>query len=219
MHHLVGPITDMALPAAIAELQDAHDYIVSQTAQTMSALSQAPGHRWGIQAKRTEVLLRGDRPPLVQKASERFAEVLNIVATLERLIDAMRWFSSEPVFSHLAVKECHPATSHGVAGNDLVLAEQGGAIRVRCEVSDVVSRNAQQNSKEAQDLAALGIEAHRAPNDGVRRFLVVSSEFCHALDSPRRAWHRLPYRYRRHLADHEHATMLLEVVNADASPA
>jgi hypothetical protein len=218
MHHLVAPITDTPIPDAIALLAAAHDYLVGRAAEASSALATVPRHRWGIQAKRTSVEFGGNRPELVTKASERFAEVLNIVATLERLIDALRWFQDQPAFSGLAVRECHPSTSHTPGGNDLVLADATGAVRVRCEVSDVVARNAQQNSKERIDLAALGIQG-QYPDDGVSRFLIVSSEFCHALDSPRRAWHRLPYRYMRHMADFDHATTLLQVVKGDASPA
>jgi len=218
MHHLVAPITDKTIPEAIALLSSAHDYLVSQAARASSALADAPVHRWGIQGKRSTVNFSGDRPLLVTKASERFAEVLNIAATLERLLDALLWFQASSRFSKLVVRECHPSTSSAPDANDLVLIDRSGAVTVRCEVSDVVAGNAHQNNKERVDLAALGIDGP-PPEDGVARFLVVSSEFGHALDHPRRAWHRLPYRYARHLADFDHATMLLEVITPSNPPA
>ncbi len=218
MHHLVAPITNRSIPEALKLLSTAHGYLVDRAANTIASLGHVPPHRWGIQVKRSSVALGGTRPILVTKASERFAEVLNIVATLERLIDALRWFQAHPSFSTLWVLECHPSTSHTPGANDLVLGELSGAVRVRCEVSDVVAKNAHQNNKERLDLRALGVEG-APPDDGASRFLVVSSEFADALAQRRRAWHRLPYRYVRHLADFEHATMILEVVPAAAPPA
>src|SRR3990170_2029153 len=181
MPHLVAPVTNQTIPEAIALLSTAHDYLASRANEASSLLTSAPAHRWGIQAKRSSVNLTGSRPILVEKASERFAEILNVAATLERLIDALRWFREQPSFSHLVVRECHPSTSHTSGANDLVLVDKSGTVCVRCEVSDVVARNAQQNNKERLDLAALGVDGP-LPNDGVGRFLVVSSEFAHALD-------------------------------------
>ena len=218
MHHLVEPITNRTIPEAIDLLREAHDFLVGSALAAIAELVQAPIHRWGIQAKRSNVRLGSNRPQLVAKANERFAELLNIVATLERLVDALQWFGDKPRFSDLSVLECHPSTSHSKGGNNLVLCDASGTARVRCEVSDVVSMSAHQNNKERLDLAVLGL-AGAPPNDGVSRFLVTSSEFAHALAHPRRAWHRMPYRYVSHLADLDHATMLLEIVPAPLPPA
>ena len=217
MRHLVAPIVDKSIPEVVALLTEAHDYLVARASEASSTLQLPPTNRWGIQAKRTCVELAGKRPSVVTKASERFAEVMNIAASLERLIDALNWFQRQPAFSHLMVLECHPSTSHTPGANDLVLSDREGSVRVRCEVSDIVARTTNQNNKEKLDLRSLGIE-ETVPRDGVRRFLVVSSEFAHALANPKRGWSRLPYRYSRFLADSDHATMLLEVVPVDVLP-
>ena len=218
MHHLVGPIFNKPMPEAIVLLAEAHDYLVAWATEATADLKAAPPHRWGIQAKRSTVEFPGKRPTLIQKASERFGEVMNIAATLERLIDALSWFEQQPAFSRLIVLECHPSTSHTSDANDLVLSDKSGIVRVRCEVSDVLARTAHQNNKEKLDLTALGITG-TVPNDGARRFLAVSSEFAHALANPRRAWQRLPYRYSWIPAHSDHLTTLLEVISADLPPA
>jgi hypothetical protein len=208
--HVVGQIQDRSLTEAVAELDTAHRYLV---ACARAAVAQpASGDRWGIDAKRVLVSLSlPGRPSLIGKSSERLGELINIAATIERLLDALAWFSARAEFSGYRVVQCHPSTSATAAGNDLVLQDESGRIRVRCEVSDVAARNATQNNKEKLDLAALGVR-YGVPADGVRRFLCSSPEFAAALCTRKRAWSRLPYRYERHKSSQGGDTVLLEVV-------
>jgi hypothetical protein len=61
-------------------------------------------------------------------------EIINIVASCERMIDGLRWFLANPKYHGLSVRMCHPSTSDEDAGNDLILSSQGNKIVVRCEV-------------------------------------------------------------------------------------
>lgn len=44
-------------------------------------------------------LLSSDRPSLIHKESERLAECVNILATVERLVAALSWFEAQPDMS------------------------------------------------------------------------------------------------------------------------
>jgi len=77
LRHLVAPIVEKSIPEVVALLTEAHDDLVARASEASSTLRFAPTNRWGIQAKRTGVELAGERPSVVTKASERFAEVMN----------------------------------------------------------------------------------------------------------------------------------------------
>src|SRR5436305_1161915 len=62
---------------------------VDDVSRAQLAIKQPPSADagWGILTKRLKVdLLGGLRPELVEKDSERLAEILNIAATIERLL-------------------------------------------------------------------------------------------------------------------------------------
>src|SRR5690606_39152719 len=110
--------------------------------------------RWGTLLKRTRVELTAPEPPAaITKRTERLVEVINMAATLERLMDGLSWFASQPAFAALTVIDCHPSTSSSTIGNDLVLGPEPELVAVRCEVTDVASSSAGQNGKERKDLA------------------------------------------------------------------
>jgi len=164
--------------------------------------------------KRMHVGLEADaRPAAVRKDAERFGEVVNIVATLERLVAALGWFERHPEFSSLRVKECHPSTSSAKGSNDLMLEDATGAVVVRCEVCDVASDSAGSNGKERKDIASLGC-TDGVPTDGVRRFLCTSSEFARAIQSPKRKWADRLYRYREFPVGDATDTVLVELIPA-----
>jgi hypothetical protein len=215
MKHLVTTFSNVSLAEACRELRNAHDYLVDCT---RAALSEIPtsGPLWGIRMKRLHVdLTRPGRPGMVRKDTERLGEVINMVATLERLVAAIVWFQAQPRYEDLRVSECHPSTSSAKGSNDLMLAAEDGQIVVRCEVCDVASRSAGQNGKESKDLKSLGC-AEGVPDDGVRRFICTSPEFAGALQSTNRKSGKWPHRYRGISLGDAGDTVLLEIVPGPA---
>lgn len=194
MSHLIRSYGLTSYHALLGDLRSAHGHLSRCTSTALGKIGQVP-ERWGAHLKRLKVEFGADRPPTIAKASERLGEVVNMAATLERMIDAVHWFSSQEEYAHLAVLECHPTTGSTEKGNDLVLGEGPTAPRVLVEVTDVVSDSAGQNGKELKDLASLGCDA-LVPQDGVRRYLCTSEEFAAALTSRDRKWGRYHYRYR-----------------------
>jgi hypothetical protein len=133
---------------------------------------------WGSELKRLEVSLPVGKL-LVGKASEKFVEVINILATTERTISSLCWLEKE--HSRAFLRECHSSTSDDVEGNDIVLVSpETGKVVVRCEVTDVTSNKPGQNGKEKKDIKNLGCEEY-VPNDGATRYIATSHEFSNAL--------------------------------------
>ena len=210
MAHLIKSYSDVTYTALAGRLADAHRFLVAQAEHSLRSLESNP-ERWGTLLKRSRVNLDlPDAPEAIDKPSERLVEVINMTATLERLLDGLGWFATQPAFALLKVIECHPSTSSSTAGNDLVLGPDARSITVRCEVTDVASSSAGQNGKEKKDLASLGCSTS-VPSDGVRRFVCTSAEFARALTSSIRKWQRCHYRY--HVFDVGPSdTRLLEIV-------
>jgi hypothetical protein len=156
-----GPIDAVAY---MAQLQAAHDAIVDQAIGWTHAVA---GRWWGIRAKRTLVDLTNAHP-LVTNEKHPILELLNICATVERLLDALGW-AVENGWAR-TVLECSPTTS-GVSGpSDLrTVGDEDGVAWF--EVSDVVSAH-DGKRKLHLDLARL----QRAPV-GVTTFLVASSSW------------------------------------------
>jgi hypothetical protein len=195
MPHLIDPLFDVSYADAIERLETAHAFLVERAAAAI-ATSSLPASRWGIEAKRLVVdLSAGGRPALIGKLNERFGEVVNMAATIERMIPALRWFSQRQEFQHLRVRECHPSTSDEESGNDLVLVMPNGSVVVRCEVCDVASDRAGSNGKEKKDIRNLGC-ATAVPPDGLARFVCTAREFARALTSRHRPWSSYAYRYQ-----------------------
>jgi hypothetical protein len=210
MKHLVAPIRGTSLLDALRGLSDAHRFLVAR-AQLAIAQIPAADAGWGVHLKRLDVNLAGnERPELISKTQERFAEVVNMLATIERLLSALRWFAAESGCAGLRVAVCHPSTSSRRDENDVVLVDETGTVRVRCEVCDVVSASAGQNGKELSDLASLGCST-AVPLDSARRFICTSSEFARAVTSKRRKWLNVRHRYTPHQTSDSTGTVLLEI--------
>ncbi len=204
--HLISHHGVSSIPEAAKTLTEAHDYLVERT---RASLHQLTGERpaWGAFAKRATVDFDGVSYPWLGKPKERVIEAINMVATLERLLDALQWFGAQPATRNWLVLECHPSTSSTAKGNDLVLGPAVGDSKVLCEVTDVASVSAGQNGKEEGDLKRLGCLTC-VPTDGQRRFICTSVEFGGALSAKARKWGNLHYRYRVH---RQGDTMLLEL--------
>ena len=217
MAHLVPDIRGVSLEDAIESVTQSHREVVASARGAVHALDQHES-TWGAEAKRLSVTFSPDAEGLgLGKKRERFAEVVNMAATMERLLDALTWFRNHPDYRSLRVRECHPSTSDDSSGNDIVLESADGIVKVRCEVCDVVSRNAAQNSKEAKDIRNLGCETG-VPSDGVSRYIATSPEFAQALSSPVRKWNQKPYRYKSIYAGADCDTKLLRLVSAEWAP-
>ncbi|MGF1694768.1 hypothetical protein L4C54_03720 [Vibrio lamellibrachiae] len=190
MAHIIDTIRNQTIYGAVEQLLEAHCDLLSAI-NNSDTFTNSTLH-WGIQTKRLSVDLTSVSSPLIKKESEKFVELINILATVERTIDALNWCArSYPV---LQVDQCHPATSDDPEGNDIVLVDNDGATKVRIEVCDVASSRAGQNGKEKSDLSNLGCSVS-VPNDGVERFIATSEEFASALNSVKRKWKNLHYRY------------------------
>ena len=97
MPHVIEPFTNSSFEDAVADLRAANSFIVSRAKKALIAADISVG-KWGISLKRTPVDLGGDsKPRLVGKQSERLSEVINIAATVERLIAAIEWFKGNVV--------------------------------------------------------------------------------------------------------------------------
>lgn len=188
MPHLVSsPVSPLPIATVLEQLRAAHGVLVARAKQTARNIADlAERDRWGTDAKRELVALTAEdrRPALLVGAAEKhsFAEVVNQCATIERMMDALRWAAGHDDFAGWTVAACHPTTSSkkaaGHLNHDLVLAGPDGAL-ARFEVSDVAGPK-DGNRKEEKDLDGLGfLRGQTVVDAGValhRRFLVVSSE-------------------------------------------
>ena len=206
MPHLIETIGNCSITHAAVQLKASHQLIVESTIQAQLSLSSCPD-QWGSQLKRMEITLPEGQAK-IGKRSEKFTEIINILATTERTIAALNWFASTYPESH--VRECHASTSDFTEGNDIVLIDNSDSIVVRCEVTDVISSSAGQNGKEKKDLKNLGCSA-LVPDDGIDRYIATSPEFAAALSSPSRKWASYHYLYERHKTNAQDQTTLLLV--------
>lgn len=187
MPHVIEPFTNCTFAVALQRLTIAHRFLVLQAKATLLA-SDIDDASWGSALKRSPVRLdEGAVPPLIGKSDERLGEVINIAATVERLMDSIRWFAEQPDYEKHSILECHPSTSDEANGNDVVIVDPDGRIVVRCEVCDVASSNAGSNNKEKKDIRNLGC-THAVPQDDIARFICTAPEFAAALTSHRRKW-------------------------------
>jgi hypothetical protein len=162
--HLIRPhtTTQGSIDAVdyLAQLRAVHDAIV---ARAVSWTVAGAGPSWGIRAKRSGVDLSGAHP-LISNEAHPITELMNISATVERLLDALGWAIQNEWAA--SVIECNPTTSSRPGPPDLrTVGERGEAW---FEVSDVVSRR-DGNRKLQTDLERL----RRVPIHAAR-FLVGS---------------------------------------------
>ena len=191
MPHIIEAIENESIGRSIEILRNAHEFVASRAIAAQAEIGADLDH-WGTAAKRMFVDLQGG-PDLVGKSEEKFVEIINILATTERTIEALQWFSES--YPDLSVRECHSSTSDNPDGNDIVLVSHEGEVKVRCEVCDVASRSPGQNNKEKKDLASLGC-SEVVPKDGVDRYIATSTEFGAALAGPKRKWTGMHYGYQ-----------------------
>jgi len=143
-----------------AQLQAAHDAIVDMA---FDWTHDAAKQWWGIRAKRSPVDLTNAHP-LVTAEKHPIMGLLNICATVERLLDALAWAIGNGWAD--SVLECSPTTSGVAAPSDLRTSGEKG--EAWFEVSDVLS--ARDGTRKLQrDLARLQL----APAS-VAAFLVTS---------------------------------------------
>jgi hypothetical protein len=183
-------------------LKAAHDYLVQQGQRTIAQSAAVAGvDGWGSQVKRIRVMLSdGSKPAAipVTVTDHNLVEVINQCATMERLLDTLRWLQlAESGLSHCQIRACHPTTSSNQGAEhynqDLVLIGPDHSL-AKFEVSDVA--NAQDgNRKEEKDLTSLGVLFKGSgatkfqikwPVD--RLFLVVSEIFATRLRQKTRSW-------------------------------
>lgn len=216
MPHLIGSIHNQSMQQSISQLTEAHDYLVKAAIASISQVIPTEVV-WGQNMKRLDVMLSPvGKPTIVLKEFERLTEIINIVATCERMIDALSWFSASATYNRCMVMMCHPSTSDDLEGNDIVLGLSDQRVLVRCEVCDVVSSNPGQNKKERNSLAKLGA-LDGFPKDNVDRFLCTSADWADGLTNRHRHWQNLHYRYLRHKATSGSSTFLLELQPAATS--
>ena len=192
MPHLVTPILEVLDVAdVLKQVEQAHRFLVEAAKETIAQLQAVGEEEWGETVKRRYVVLTGKpRPYLVPETVGRhsFAEVVNQCATIERLLDALRW--SQDALPGYKVEVCNPTTSSQKTeqgrDNDLILIGPSG--EVCCfEVSDVAASK-DGNKKEIKDLVSLGVlhstdgelTSSKTWPEG-RLFLVVSKEFAEYL--------------------------------------
>ncbi len=214
--YLVSPIFEMPLSNAIEELRTVHGFLVARAKATV-ANAHENGDHWTVEMQSLTVNLQGaNRPRLVGKEVEGLAELLSVTASLERLIVALAWFGSCVEFTGLTVLECHSSPGSPKNVNDIVLSDDRGQTKVRCDVRDVASDSAGEAGKERKYLRSLGCEV-RIPDDGARRFICTSTEFATVLRSEKRDWQRVPHRYVLQHANEAAQIVVLEIVTHDES--
>lgn len=214
MPHIIEPFTKATFEDALQRLRNAHRFLVSRAKAAIIA-TNFDDSCWGSSVKRSPVMLNeGDVPELIGKTEEKLGEVINIAATVERLIDAIEWFKAQPQNEGYSILECHPSTSDEIDGNDLVIIDRDCRIVIRCEVCDVASSNAGSNKKEKKDIQKLGCN-ELVPQDGITRYICTAPEFAGALTKPNRKWKSKPYRYQRIDTRSSSNTSMLLIRSAD----
>jgi len=209
MAHLIETIRNALLSEAILQLEQTHELIVGAAISATNEIGPVR-NTWGSDLKRLDVVLPKGR--LIGKSTEKLVELINILATTERTISALKWFETQ--YPNASLRECHASTSDDAEGNDIVLIDpESGNVVVRCEVTDVTSSNPGQNGKEKKDLKNLGC-SDIVPGDGVKRYIATSLEFSNALKSEKRKWKSRHYGYLGHETKCSNQTVILEVVNA-----
>lgn len=233
MGSIVRPIlSKQSVESAILELQAAHDFLAvngGKAIQRVVDLSDVG--KWGQSVKRVTVHLPEEgRPKLCDGAPSEHSltEVYNQCATIERLLDALRWQNSPASgWAGSSVLVCHPTNTSGRSENtdldfDLAIQSPGG--EVGCfEISDVASTK-DGNFKEGTDLVKFGvltlIRRGRFKVTGISRnelpgrcFLVVSGEFSHRMHRPRHPWLTgLNPRFHYDEVKNDGATRIFEIV-------
>jgi hypothetical protein len=181
--NLIDPLIDMPLQKAEKCLRDQYEDIDAQARISLSKFAKAPPNlNWGTALKRVEVEGAGKNQPLT--------EIINQLATVERLLEALKWAKEGSDFKDWKLDKCNPTTSSGKKDSrgdldhDLILIHPIEKTFALFEVSDVITETKDTNKKERKDLKSLKLlrgSTHKPSKeneyDQYRRFLVVSEEF------------------------------------------
>lgn len=177
MPHLFTPLSE-ATPLSdwLRQLTAVHD-AVARVAAARQDVVDAVDH-WGCVVKRRPVDLSGlatddSVSAFIGVTSHPFGELVNQLATVERLLDALRWAETNGAER---VVECNPSTSHspaGICSHDLVVARPGTTMVF--EVSDVAGITGNANRKMEKDLRTLE-RCSCGAGSFVRRLLAVSPQ-------------------------------------------
>ncbi len=166
MPHLIElPNVPIDLAAVLDELEGAHGAIVVAARAWRS--TELPDETWGASAKRSLVDLE-NLHPWIGVAYQPFGELVNQLATVERLLEALRWAASADFNTVLA---CHPTTSSG--DHDLVVRRENGSLGV-FEVSDVAGDSGNANQKMTADLGLLIDCSCSYCGEGAAKYLATS---------------------------------------------
>lgn len=199
---IVRPITEeMPLADCAMVLSEAQQFLAQAAIVGLRRSSESEISSWGSFMKRLYIDIPIEQRPYLipgKIQSHNLIEVVNQCATIERLVDAMLWFSNDGSgFEDCIVVSCNPTTSStkksedGLRDHDLVLKASNGDFYY-FEVSDVVGHK-DGNKKEIKDLISLGALAGtvKSPKPAVewprgRLFLICSSTFSTRICDPKR---------------------------------
>jgi hypothetical protein len=210
MAHLVCAWKALPATQCRAELERVLTYLVARARDQSVRLADLPAERWGCLAKRFKIDL-GDskaRPSSIQKDKENIVELINMIATMERLVDALAWILGRD--PQAQVVSCDPTTSTphargrrngkgspallslGVPAPDLHV--RGSAFEAIFEVADIISEVRDGNGKEKSSLRNLGCETS-IPEGPIARYLVVPEGFSAWLCRTTRRWRDKHFAY------------------------
>lgn len=199
---IVRPIIEeMPLAECATVLSEAQKFLAQAAIVGLRRSSESEISSWGSFMKRLYIAIPIEQRPYLipgKIQSHNLIEVVNQCATIERLVDAMHWFSEDGSgFEDCTVVSCNPTTSsakkseNGLRDHDLILKDSNGDLYY-FEVSDVVGHK-DGNKKEIKDLISLGALAGtvNSPKPAVewprgRLFLICSSTFSARICDPRR---------------------------------
>lgn len=217
MSHLVSPLRNVSLTDGLRALVQAHAFVAGQAALDLASQMDKAATAtvtWGCDFKRIDIRFppghesrrftdsTGRVHSLVEESvrCQKLIEVINQTATIERLVDCLRWALTGPSgLSGYKIQLCHPTTSSDSddddgMDHDLVLSDPAGTTAI-FEISDVASLK-DGNRKEEKELRSLGVleegkgeEKFRVRDwPSSRLFLVVSHEWKTRLQKKSRKW-------------------------------
>jgi len=182
--HLFTPLHEScALDDYQRRLTAVHDAVARAAAAHQAGVDTVD--HWGCVVKRrpvdlSELAIDDALGGMIGVTSQPFGEIVNQLATVERLLDALRWSQGNGAQE---VVECNPSTSRGQAGtcsHDLVVAASETTIVF--EVSDVAGDSGNANRKMEKDLATLD-RCTCGMRSSARRLLAVSPQSGHWLEA------------------------------------
>jgi len=219
--NIINAYRDISISDLLQSLSDSHNFLVQKAQDELQSRIEDNDARthWGRNVKR--IVVKWKKSEIqelnIGKTEERFVELVNILATTERTLDALKFFA-EKFGDDCNVVCCHASTSddknsvNKILPGDIVI-ETGEQTTICCEVNDVSSSRAGQNKKEESDLKSLGWYKNgecSAP-DKYESYIATSAEFAKALSSKGRKWSDKHYKYKSIVVESTD-TVLLKIV-------